>query len=249
MITRNALSWWSFLATGSQRHFALYSLEGRKDDNQKYSYFLLCHEVRRMVLLQAVVVWPNFLLDCDCGRADVAAAVLFSLKRGFVALTHTPFHTPLTHTPFLQSWWRLMQHLSTAYRLLKLRQRSTRNSGGWQGFSVSVRRKKKLIVPPEFAESNYTFLFHLQIAFVREAKLKNCFIFIWKFAGRFLVIWQEKKEKKKQTKNCSLRKKLYDSKVNLLKQLFFSRLNLCFQGSQINRKQPPVLHHNVLVTS
>lgn len=72
LITRNAFSWWSFLATGSQRHFAPYSLEGRKDDNQKYSYFLLCHEVCRMVLPWAGVVWPSFLLDCDCGRADVA---------------------------------------------------------------------------------------------------------------------------------------------------------------------------------
>lgn len=72
LITRNAFSWWSFLATGSQRHFAPYSSEGRKDDNQKHGYFLLCHEVCRMVLLWAGVVWPNFLLDYDCGRADVA---------------------------------------------------------------------------------------------------------------------------------------------------------------------------------
>lgn len=99
----------------------------------------------------------------------------------------------LTCTAFLQSWWRLMLHLSTAYQLLKLRQGSTRNSDGWQSFSVSACQKieethgftwvyRKLLA----------FSLQLQRALVTEAKFDNCFIFIWKFAGSFLVIWQQK---------------------------------------------------------
>lgn len=150
---------------------------------------------------------------------------------------------------WLQACWKciwLMQHLSTAHGLPKLRQRSTRSCGGWQTFQFQlVKRKQTLIFPPEFTENYYTFLLQLQFAFVIEAKLTKLLHLHLKVCRQLLAYLTGKKEKKIKW----FKKKCGDSKVNLLKQLFFSSLNSLFQGDQINSKLLPLLHHNVFATS
>lgn len=59
--------------------------------------------------------------------------------------------------------------------------------------SLLVRRKQKLIVPPEFTENYYAFLFQLQIAFVTEAKLTKLLYLHLKVCRQLFSYLTEKK--------------------------------------------------------
>lgn len=149
---------------------------------------------------------------------------------------------------WLQACWKciwLMQHLSTAHGLPKLRQRSTRSTGGWQTFSVSACQKK---ANPRFSAWIYWKLLHILIP------VADCLCHggqTYKIASSSFKSLQAAScllDREKGKKIKWFKKKCHDSKVNLLKQLFFSSSNSLFQGDQINSKQLPLLHHNMFAT-
>lgn len=124
----------------------------------------------------------------------------------------------------------------TAHGFPKLSQSSTRNNGGQQSFSVSACHRK--------AEADcyawiYWKLLHVLIltALITEAKLTKLLYHHLKVCSQLLSYLTEKiTTKPKQAHQSSLRKKFCVSKVNLLKQLFFSRLYFPFQDDQINNR-------------
>lgn len=140
-------------------------------------------------------------------------------------------------TAFLQSWWRLMQHLSTAYQLLKLRQGSTWNSDGWQSFSVSACQKIEETLCFTWV---YRKLLHILIPVAESFSHRNQ---ILKLLYLRLKVCRQLGYLTAKDKRSNFRKSVSDCWSKC-----FSPGSVHFSGL-ISNKQLPVVHHSVPVTS